>query len=48
MDAGFGVLTLSHALVLTDLLFPVASVAAVVAGASLAREGVADQVAVAR
>ena len=48
MGAGFGVLTLWRALVLTDLLFPVALAAAVVAGARLARVVVVDQVAVAR
>ena len=48
MDAGFGVVTLSHALVLTDLLFLVAFAAAVVAGARLALVGLAGQVAVVR
>jgi len=48
LGAGFGVLTLSRALVLTDLLFPVALAAAVVAGARLALVGLAGQVAVVR
>ena len=48
MGADFGVVTLLRALVLTDLLFPVASAAAAVAGARLALVGLAGQVAAVR
>ena len=48
MGAGFGVVTLSRALVLTDLLFPVVLAAAAVVGARLAMAGLAGQVAVVR